>query len=115
MEARRYAEAVEQLTQLAEQRAQLQARVARLQRINTVIAPLESGVQENLISRNGPVEKELERMRILLARVAGRIDQLPPPSLSPNDGQIDADSLTAARKRNVDEFLDDANTQDGSI
>ncbi len=34
-------------------------------------------VQENLVTRNGEVERELERMRLLLARVAGRVAQLP--------------------------------------
>jgi hypothetical protein len=107
MEARRYAESVERLSQLADQREELQARVARLRRIKAVVTPLESGVQENLISRNGPLEKELERMRILLARVAGRVGQLPVASPSA-DNSIEADALTTARKRNVDEFLADA-------
>ncbi|KAI9150401.1 Inner kinetochore subunit fta4 [Paramyrothecium foliicola] len=107
MEARRYDEAVKQLVSLAEQREQLQARVDRLRRIKAALTPLETGVQENLISRNGPVEKELERMRILLARVAGRVGQVP-ASTSAVDAQIDAKALTNARKRNVDEFLTDS-------
>ena len=34
------------------------------------------GVQENLVTRDGEVERELERMRVLLARVGGRVGQL---------------------------------------
>lgn len=33
-------------------------------------------VQENLVTRNGEVEMELERMRMLLARVGGRVGML---------------------------------------
>lgn len=38
-----------------------------------------SGVQENLVTRNGELEKELERMRMLLVRVGGRVGTLPLP------------------------------------
>jgi hypothetical protein len=34
------------------------------------------GVQENLVTRNGEVEAELHRMRMLLARVGGRVGRL---------------------------------------
>lgn len=34
------------------------------------------GVQENLVTRDGEVEKELERMRILLVRVADKVARL---------------------------------------
>ena len=34
-------------------------------------------VQPNLVTRNGEIEKELERMRVLLVRVAGRVARLP--------------------------------------
>lgn len=37
------------------------------------VAPL----QQNLVTRNGDIEQELERMRMLLVRVAGRVAQLP--------------------------------------
>lgn len=49
-------------------------------------------VQDALITRDGAAEKELERMRVLLARVGGRVAGL--PSLEPNpDGREE----TAAR------------------
>ena len=35
-----------------------------------------AGVQENLVTRNGEVEAELQRMRMLLVRVAGRVGML---------------------------------------
>lgn len=45
--------------------------------MQALLRPFETNVQENLVTRNGEIEKELERMRVLLVRVAGRIGQLP--------------------------------------
>lgn len=44
-----------------------------------LLAPFEDAaetVQENLVTRNGEVEAEMQRMRMLLARVGGRVGQL---------------------------------------
>jgi hypothetical protein len=35
-----------------------------------------NGVQENLVTRNGELEAELQRMRMLLVRVGGRVGML---------------------------------------
>ncbi|RBA09866.1 hypothetical protein FPRO05_05802 [Fusarium proliferatum] len=113
METKRYADAVQQLTELNDQRKQLRDKVARLKRLQTIVEPLKTdengaGIQENLLTRNGPVEKELERMRILLARVGGRVLSL--PEEAPN-GEAKEVSLTEmgaqGRKRRVDQFLAD--------
>ncbi|POR34796.1 Uncharacterized protein TPAR_05022, partial [Tolypocladium paradoxum] len=115
MEAKRYAETVARLTQLSEQRKALRQRVDKLRRLKATVEPLRTtdgtgaGVQENLVTRNGPLEKELERMRVLLARVAGRVGELPDEAASgaSEDAKVNLDTLCAARKRNVDEFLAD--------
>lgn len=115
MEAKRYAETVARLTQLGERRRELRRRVERLRRLGAAVEPLRAadgtaaGVQENLVTRNGPVEKELERMRFLLARVAGRVAELPDGAATgaQGDAKVDLDTLSAARKRSVDEFLAD--------
>ncbi|EWZ81416.1 hypothetical protein BFJ63_vAg65 [Fusarium oxysporum f. sp. narcissi] len=113
METKRYADAVQQLTELNDQRKQLREQVARLKRLQSLVEPLQTdengaGIQENLLTRNGPVEKELERMRILLARVGGRVLSL--PEEAPN-GEAKEVSLTEmgaqGRKRRVDQFLAD--------
>ncbi|KAF5724405.1 kinetochore fta4 [Fusarium mundagurra] len=113
METKRYADAVQQLTELNDQRKQLREQVARLKRLQNIVEPLQTdengaGIQENLLTRNGPVEKELERMRILLARVGGRVLSL--PEEAPN-GEAKEVSLTEmgaqGRKRRVDHFLAD--------
>lgn len=116
MEAKRYADTVKQLTELNERRQQLRERVERLSRLQSVIQPLRTseggvGVQENIITRNGAIEKELEKMRFLLARVGGRVGALPEPQES-SDLALDADvlqngGLGVSRKRRVDQFLAD--------
>ncbi|KEY68226.1 hypothetical protein S7711_04760 [Stachybotrys chartarum IBT 7711] len=113
-EAKRYADTVQRLADLSAQRTQLQRRVARLARLAAAVEPLKAspvdgaGVQENLATREGPVEKELERMRTLLTRVAGRVGRVssaPRGSAAAGGGEVDVEVLTKARKRNVDEFL----------
>lgn len=127
MEAQRYAEGVSHLTQLSDQRAQLRRRVAALRRIQMVVEPLApvaggeasdesekqderrgtDGLQENLVTRNGAVERELEKTRILLARVAGRVASLPLPADGEDDGE-DEGRRGNTGTRGVAEFLANA-------
>ncbi|KAI1284216.1 kinetochore Sim4 complex subunit Fta4 [Xylaria sp. FL0933] len=70
-----------------------------------------TSVQENLITRNGEIERELERMRLLLARVAGRIAQLPnkKSAAADGDGEEEAEDfmdLDSLERDKVDKLLD---------
>jgi hypothetical protein len=65
---------------------------------HTVARPRIS-VQENLVTRNGSLERELERMRLLLARVAGRVAQLPDRSAAASTGE---DEATTAGYMDID-------------
>lgn len=76
MEAGRYEELVARLRGLNERRGMVQGQVERLRRMRELLEPFGEGVQDNLVTRDGEVEKELERMRMLLARVGGRVGQL---------------------------------------
>lgn len=91
MEAKRYAELTTRLQDLSARKSQVEARVLRLRKIKSLLAPFsttndEEGdaemtgagslVQENLVTRDGEVEKELERMRMLLVRVADKVARL---------------------------------------
>ncbi|KAK4104066.1 hypothetical protein N658DRAFT_504865 [Parathielavia hyrcaniae] len=104
LEAKRYAELAAELHALAERKRQASARVARLRRMQALLEPFSpspspspstsaaaaaavattghdddgalDGVQENLVTRNGAVEAELQRMRMLLARVGARVGTL---------------------------------------
>ncbi|KAK4122343.1 hypothetical protein N657DRAFT_664928 [Parathielavia appendiculata] len=103
LEAKRYAELAAKLHALAERKQHASARVARLRRMQALLEPFSpstslpssssaaaaapattadddggglDGVQENLVTRNGAVEAELHRMRMLLARVGARVGKL---------------------------------------
>ncbi|CAM1501173.1 Fc.00g103350.m01.CDS01 [Cosmosporella sp. VM-42] len=117
MEAKRYADAVQQLMGLNEKRKQLKEQVARLSRLKVAVEPLRTsdggvGVQENIVTRNGVVEQELERMRFLLARVGGRVHALPDlkeRSDFPRDFDLTETGGFGLGKRRVDQFLEDQN------
>lgn len=111
MEANRYAETVRQLTDLSQQRKELRQRVERLRSLQKTVESFRTtdgvGIQENLVTRDGPVEKELEKMRFLLARVAGRVSTLSDSDVTQDSGQVELKALTEARKRHIEEFLAD--------
>ena len=113
MEVKRYADAVSRLTELNDQRKQLREQVARLKHLQTIVKPLQTtdngvGIQENLLTRNGPVEKELEKMRFLLARVGGRVHALPEEAPNGASKEISlSETGSQGRKRRVDQFLAD--------
>ena len=58
--------------------------VGRLRAARDELEPFQSsnggeGVQKNLVTKNGELERELERMRILMARVGDRVSRLKEP------------------------------------
>lgn len=114
MEARRYHDQFERLKSLAQQRQQVRDRVERLERMKAVLIPFHSdgsgvGVQENLVTRDGEVEKEMERMRVLLARVGGRVSLLPDStesgSLFREDDSLVREPVVTGEKRKLDDLL----------
>ncbi|KAL1847405.1 hypothetical protein VTK73DRAFT_10349 [Phialemonium thermophilum] len=116
-EAKRYSELVERLQALNAQRARIKADTNRLRHIHDLLQPFKSddegyGVQENLITRGGEVEVELERMRMLLARVGARLGHLleqdgqtTSSSLHKDDGAFMVDHVEVEEKRKVDDLL----------
>ncbi|KAL6874761.1 kinetochore Sim4 complex subunit Fta4 [Trichoderma novae-zelandiae] len=111
MEATRYAETVRQLADLGQRRRDLRQRVERFRSLEKSVASFRTtdgvGVQENLVTREGPVEKELERMRVLLARVVGRVSELSNADATQESRRVELNALAAARKKHIEEFLAD--------
>ncbi|RYP67892.1 hypothetical protein DL771_007000 [Monosporascus sp. 5C6A] len=111
LEARRYADLAAQLAALASRRREVRERVDRLRRMQALLAPFADAaqqVQPNLVTRNGEVEKELERMRVLLVRVAGRVAQLPDRSRgaeADDEAVMDAQDLDALESAKVERLL----------
>ncbi|KAI0108076.1 kinetochore Sim4 complex subunit Fta4 [Daldinia grandis] len=139
-EALRYADLATSLSILSSRRKETRARLDRLRRMRTLLAPFsssttstisaspssaidsanpqssnngvnevgnasESGVekvQPNLVTRDGEMEKELERMRMLLVRVAARVAQLPDPEPGEDAAMED---LEAVERGKVERLL----------
>lgn len=135
LEAERYAELAGRLRALAARRDEARARVERLRRMRALLAPFGSssttndsagagedssfgpsgGVQENLVTRDGEVEKELERMRMLLVRVGDKVARLKEREAGRDDDDSDlfgdgdamvVDDVEVEERRKVDGLLD---------
>lgn len=76
-QSHRYQQLRERLVTLNSQRQQRQRRLDQLQHLRRLLEPFENqkDIQPNLITRDGELVQELERMRMLVARVGGRIAQ----------------------------------------
>ncbi|KAH7350927.1 kinetochore Sim4 complex subunit Fta4 [Rhexocercosporidium sp. MPI-PUGE-AT-0058] len=70
-QAAKFTELTQKLTALNEQRRVARERVERYRRFKEMVGFLgeDAGVQDNLVTRNGEVEVELEKMRRLMLRV----------------------------------------------
>ena len=74
----RYRQLRERLVELDSQRQQRQRRLDQLQQLQRLLEPFaepQQNIQPNLITRDGELVQELEKMRMLVARVGGRIGQ----------------------------------------
>jgi hypothetical protein len=68
--------------------------LARYKQLQTLLEPFanaQENIQPNLVTRDGELGKELERMRILLARVTGRVKEMKDAGLISH-----SDGMTAA-------------------
>ena len=143
-EAQRYADLAAQLTTLSRKRREARERVARLRRMRDLLAPFSATgndadgedkgeeqdndddndegarararIQPNLVTRNGEIEKELERMRFLLVRVAGRVARLPAAAAAADgkrrnrgasgDEDEDDEDPEVLKRRKIEKLLD---------
>lgn len=74
----RYRQLRERLVELDSQRQQRQRRLDQLRKLQRLLEPFaepQQNIQPNLITRDGQLVQELEKMRMLVARVGGRIGQ----------------------------------------
>lgn len=77
-QAQRYSDLFGQLTALARQRDEAQAALQRYRRLRELLQPYEepqTRIQPNLVTKDGELGRELERMRALLARVTARMGE----------------------------------------
>ncbi|KAL4774724.1 kinetochore Sim4 complex subunit Fta4 [Aspergillus nidulans var. acristatus] len=74
----RYKRLRERLANLDNQRQQRQRRLDQLRLLQRLLEPFrepQTNVQPNLVTKDGELVRELEKMRMLVARVSGRIAQ----------------------------------------
>jgi hypothetical protein len=88
----RYQELTETLKGLDERRQAVREKVAGYKRLREMLEPFERAtetVQPNLVARDGELEKELEKMRLLVARVRGRVEALPENVVTEEEMDVD--------------------------
>ncbi|THC96144.1 hypothetical protein EYZ11_004365 [Aspergillus tanneri] len=74
----RYQQLREHLISLDNRRQQRQRRLDQLRQLKRLLEPFQApqeNIQPNLVTRDGELMQELEKMRMLVARVGGRINQ----------------------------------------
>lgn len=70
--ASRYRELQQRLVEVSERRRVARARLEQYRNAKQLLVPFEgeeAGLQDNLVVKNGELEKELEKMRMLMLRV----------------------------------------------
>lgn len=93
-EAARYAELAAKVKEQNARRAEMKKRIAEYRKLKQELEPLgdaKKNVQENLCTRNGPVEAELQKMRMLLARVKGRLETIDGSEQRRSREEVDSD------------------------
>ncbi|OJJ49901.1 hypothetical protein ASPZODRAFT_139247 [Penicilliopsis zonata CBS 506.65] len=101
----RYQQARERLMELDERRQERQRRLSQLQQLKHLVEPFRSpqeNIQPNLVTRDGELARELDKMRMLVARAAGRIGQQPPKK----HGQPDSVSRILSSEQKITAVLD---------
>ena len=76
--AYRYQQLRDRLVELDDRRQQRRRRLDQLRQLQRLLEPFskpQRSIQPNLITRDGELAQELEKMRMLVARVGGRIGQ----------------------------------------
>ena len=72
----------------------MKKRIAGYKKLEQELEPLgdaKENVQQNLCTRDGPVEAELQKMRMLLARVKGRLEAMDGPEQGRSRDGMDSD------------------------
>lgn len=93
-QAAKYQQLQARLVELSETREAARERIEQYKAAKDLLAPFDGAdtvVQENLVTKNGEVEKELERMRMLMLRVERGIMGLPERLSDEDEMDVDVD------------------------
>ncbi|KAE8148941.1 kinetochore complex Fta4 of Sim4 subunit, or CENP-50-domain-containing protein [Aspergillus avenaceus] len=100
-----YQELREQLVMLDRQRQQRRRRLDQLRQLQHLLQPFrepQENIQPNLITRDGELVQELEKMRMLVARVGGRVQN----RKRDGDSSMDVGSFPLGTNQKLDALLD---------
>lgn len=100
-EGTQYKDSREKLLELGQERDALKKRVAQYQQLHKMLDPLQdpvANIQPNLVTRDGELSQELDRMRVLLARVSARLAETGSRPANKQLGQSSPRSTTNAEK-----------------
>jgi hypothetical protein len=76
-------------------------KIAQFKRFQQLLKPFENpqeSIQPNIVTRDGELGKELDRMRILMARVAGRVGELEGCPSGENEEDVEVKDETIQEK-----------------
>lgn len=100
-EAIQYTELAARLKERDSRREEMKKRIAQYKKLRDELEPfgdVKENVQENLCTRDGPVEAELQKMRMLLARVKGRLENLDDVPGAAAGEEMDLDEVDEVKK-----------------
>ncbi|KAK4948131.1 hypothetical protein LTR10_013185 [Elasticomyces elasticus] len=94
--AETYRAAREELLELAHDRDVLRQRLSKHKYLQKLLEPMEdpqTSIQPNLVTRDGEMSRELDRMRVLLARVTAKVSDVDDFTKSAASGQTNQQEL----------------------
>lgn len=96
-----YQDSRQRLVGLTQQRDELRQKVQQYRNMVAMLEPLndpQANIQPNLVTRDGQLSVELDRMRILLARVTSRVTELGDTPQRPGAHQTSVRSIPSQQK-----------------
>lgn len=100
-DASEYQELRGRLLEMSQKRDELKRRVAQYQQLQKALDPLQdpvANIQPNLVSRDGELSQELDRMRVLMARVSAGLADVVGRPVSKDLNQSSTESTTNTQK-----------------
>lgn len=95
-QTRRYKQLQARLSALNEQRQAQQKKLAQYKHLQSLLEPFrnpQENIQPNLVTKDGELSKELDRMKLLMARMGEKVKGLEGgEQLNPERGLVELDS-----------------------
>ncbi|RVX75738.1 hypothetical protein B0A52_00094 [Exophiala mesophila] len=100
-QAKQYQNSRQRLLTLTQQRDEMRQKVQQYRHLVTMLEPFndpQANIQPNLVTRDGQLSIELDRMRVLLARVTSRVAELADAPRKPGAHETTVRSIPSQQK-----------------